>query len=162
MSSVAEAGLALGYGLASALVPIVNAEAYAVVAGHRRGHALVTVIALALGQTAGKLLLFDAARRGTGRLAQILARRSRSGRAAAAGVRWAGRIQRWLSRRRTALPTVLASAAIGVPPLAVVSLAAGTAGLRHREFAVACLLGRVLRFALLVLPAALAYGVFHK
>ncbi|GHJ54592.1 membrane protein [Nonomuraea sp. TT08I-71] len=156
MSSVAEAGLALAYGLASALVPIVNAEAYAVVAGHRGGHALVTVIALALGQTAGKLLLFDAARRGTGRLAQKLARRSRSGRAAAAGVRWAGRIQRWLSRRRTALPTVLASAAIGVPPLAVVSLAAGTAGLRHREFAVACLLGRVLRFALLVLPAALA------
>ncbi|MFF4893547.1 VTT domain-containing protein [Micromonospora chersina] len=156
MSSLAEAGLALGYGLASALVPIVNAEAYAVVAGHRGGHALVTVIALALGQTAGKLLLFDAARRGTGRLAQILAHRSRPGRAAAAGARWAGRIQRWLSRRRTALPTVLASAAIGVPPLAVVSLAAGTAGLRHREFAVACLLGRVIRFALLVLPAALA------
>ncbi|MGN9812862.1 VTT domain-containing protein [Micromonospora sp. BQ11] len=156
MSSLAEAVLALGYGLASALVPIVSAEAYAVVAGHRGGHALVVVLALALGQTAGKLLLFEAARRGKGRLAQKLTHRSRSGRAAASGARWAKRSQRWLSRRRTALPTVLVSATVGVPPLAVVSLAAGTAGLRHHEFAVACLLGRVSRFALLVLPAALA------
>ncbi|MFC4022004.1 VTT domain-containing protein [Micromonospora sp. GCM10011542] len=156
MNGLAEAAVALGYGFASALVPVVNAEAYAVVAGHRGGHALVAVLALACGQTAGKLLLFEAARRGTGRLAQKLTHRSRSGRAAARDARWAGRIRRWLSRRRTALPTVLVSAAVGVPPLAVVSLAAGTAGLRHWEFAVACLLGRVLRFALLVLPAALA------
>ncbi|RLP86775.1 VTT domain-containing protein [Micromonospora sp. CV4] len=156
MSSLGEAVVALGYGLASALVPVVNAEAYAVVAGHRGGHALVAVLALALGQTAGKLLLFEAARRGTGRLARKLARRTRSGRAAARAARWAGRIRRWLSRRRTALPTVLVAAAVGVPPLAVVSLAAGTAGLRHWEFAVSCLLGRVIRFALLALPAALA------
>ncbi|GAB3086121.1 hypothetical protein GCM10027186_53390 [Micromonospora schwarzwaldensis] len=45
------------------------------VAGHRGSHALVAVLALALGQTAGKLLLFDAARRGTGRLAQKPAHR---------------------------------------------------------------------------------------
>ncbi|MET8349104.1 MULTISPECIES: VTT domain-containing protein [unclassified Micromonospora] len=156
MSSLAEVAVALGYGLASALVPVVNAEAYAVVAGQRGGHALVAVLALGLGQTAGKLLLFEAARHGTGRLAQKLAHRSRSGRAAARAARWAGRIRRWLSRRRTAVPTVLVSATVGVPPLAVVSLAAGTAGLRRWEFAVACLLGRVIRFALLALPAALA------
>ncbi|WP_353962113.1 VTT domain-containing protein [Micromonospora lupini] len=145
----------LGYGLASALVPVVNAEAYAVVAGHRGGHVVVAVVALALGQTAGKLLLFESARRGTGWLARKLGHRSRSGRTAARAARWTEPIRRWLSRRRTALPTVLVSAAVGVPPLAVVSFAAGTAGLRHWEFAVACLLGRVLRFAALVLPAAL-------
>ncbi|WP_410821039.1 hypothetical protein [Micromonospora sp. 050-3] len=157
MSSLAEAVVALGYGVASALVPIVNAEAYAVVAGHRGGHALVAVVvALALGQTAGKLLLFESARRGSGRLARKVAKRKRSGRAAARAARWTEPIRRWLSRRRTALPTVLASAAVGVPPLAVVSLAAGTAGLRRWEFAVACLSGRVIRFALLVLPAVLA------
>lgn len=156
MSSLAEAVVALGYGLASALVPIVNAEAYAVVAGHRGGHALIAVLALGLGQTAGKLLLFEAARHGTGRLAQKLAQRHRSGRAAARAARWAGPIRRWLSRRRTALPTVLVSATLGVPPLAVVSVAAGTAGLRRWEFAGSCLLGRLIRFALLALPAALA------
>ncbi|MBQ0993056.1 hypothetical protein KBX08_23565 [Micromonospora sp. H61] len=156
MSSLAEAVVALGYGVASALVPIVNAEAYAVVAGQRGGHALVAVVALALGQTAGKLLLFESARRGSGRLAQKVAKRGKPGRAAARAARWTEPIRRWLSRRRTALPTVLASAAVGVPPLAVVSLAAGTAGLRRWEFAVACLSGRVIRFAVLVLPVVLA------
>ncbi|MEU1747284.1 hypothetical protein ACWD8I_28715 [Micromonospora arida] len=158
MSSLAETVVALGYGVASALVPIVNAEAYAVVAGQRGGgHALVAVVvALALGQTVGKLLLFESARRGSGRLAQKVAKRAKSGRAAARAARWTEPIRRWLSRRRTALPTVLASAAVGVPPLAVVSLAAGTAGLRRWEFAAACLSGRVIRFALLVLPAVLA------
>ncbi|MET8258685.1 hypothetical protein ACFYPG_17840 [Micromonospora sp. NPDC005553] len=156
MSSLVEAVVALGYGVASALVPIVNAEAYAVVAGQRGGHALVAVLALALGQTAGKLLLFESARRGSGRLALKIAKRAKSGRAATRAARWTEPIRRWLSRRRTALPTVLASAAVGVPPLAVVSLAAGTAGLRRWEFAVACLSGRVIRFALLVLPAVLA------
>ncbi|MEU7777823.1 hypothetical protein ACIP95_13480 [Micromonospora parva] len=156
MNSLAEAVVALGYGLASALVPVVNAEAYAVVAGHRGGHALLAVLALALGQTVGKLLLFESARRGSGRLARTLARRDESGRAAARTARWTAPIRRWLSRRRTALPTVLVSATVGVPPLAVVSLAAGTAGLRRWEFAVVCLSGRMLRFAVLVLPAALA------
>jgi membrane protein YqaA with SNARE-associated domain len=151
-----EALAALGYGFASALVPIVNAEAYAVVAGHRGGHAAIVVVALALGQTAGKLLLFEAARRGTGRLSRLLRRHNRSGRAAARAARWGERIRRWLSRRRTGLPTVLLSAAVGLPPLALVSIAAGTAGLRHWEFAAVCLLGRAIRFAVLALPAAVA------
>nr|WTA69484.1 VTT domain-containing protein [Micromonospora sp. NBC_00855] len=156
MSGLAEAVVALGYGVASALVPVVNAEAYAVVAGQRAGHALVAVIALALGQTAGKLLLFESARRGSGRLARKVAKRGKSGRPAARAARWTEPIRRWLSRRRTAVPTVLVSAAVGVPPLAVVSLAAGTAGIRRWEFAGACLSGRVIRFALLLLPAVLA------
>ncbi|SCF17109.1 SNARE associated Golgi protein [Micromonospora coriariae] len=156
MSGVVEAAAALGYGFASALVPVVNAEAYAVVAGHSGGYAVIAVIALAVGQTAGKLLLFEAARRGTGRLARRLARRSRSGRVAARTARWAEPVRRWLSHRRTGLPTVLLSALVGVPPLALVSIAAGTAGLRHWEFAIACLLGRVVRFAIVALPAALA------
>ena len=156
MSGLVEAMVALGYGLASALVPVVNAEAYAVVAGQRGGHTVVAVLALALGQTAGKLLLFESARRGTGRLARTLARRNRSGSAAARAGRWAAPIRRWLSRRRTGLSTVLVSAALGVPPLAVVTLAAGAAGgLERWEFAAACCLGRVARFAVLALPIAL-------
>ena len=50
---------------------------------------------------------------------------------------------------------VLASASVGLPPLAVVSLAAGAAGQRRWEFAGACLVGRVIRFAALVLPTML-------
>ena len=156
MTGLVEALIALGYGLVSALIPVVNAEAYAVLAGQRTGHAVVVVVALAVGQTVGKLLLFEAARRGTGRLNQKLARRNRSGRAQARASRWAEPIRRWLSRRRTGLPTVFVSAAVGIPPLALVSLAAGTANLRHWEFATACLVGRLIRFAVLVLPATFA------
>jgi membrane protein YqaA with SNARE-associated domain len=155
VTGLVEAATTFGYGLVSALVPVVNAEAYAVLAGHRTGRAVLVVVVLAFGQTAGKLLLFEAARRGTGRLNQRLARRKRTGRAQARATRWAARIRRWLSGRRTGLPTVFVSAAVGIPPLALVSLAAGTADLRHWEFATACFAGRVIRFAALVLPTAL-------
>jgi membrane protein YqaA with SNARE-associated domain len=144
VTALVVAVVTLGYGFASALVPVVNAEAYALVAGHRSGHYLVIIVALALGQTAGKLLLFEAARRGTGRFN----RRRRS-------VRWTEPVRRWLSRRRTGLPTVFVSAAVGLPPLALVSLAAGTSSLRRWEFATTCLAGRLIRFAALVLPTAL-------
>ncbi|MEV4617630.1 hypothetical protein AB0J74_02800 [Asanoa sp. NPDC049573] len=164
MNGLVEAVSGLGYGLGSALVPLVNAEAYAVVAGRHGSQGLVAVFALALGQTAGKLLLFESARGGTGWLARRFERRGRAAarrferrsRAAARTARWAEPIRRWLSSRRTGLPTVFVSAAAGIPPLAVVSLAAGTAGLRRWEFAAACLLGRVIRFSLFALPAMLA------
>ena len=103
---------------------------------------------LAVGQTVGKLVLFEAARRGTGRLRAVP---RRDGRAA----RWAGRI-RAPAARRTGLPLVLASAAVGLPPLAVVSLAAGAAGQRRCEFGALCLIGRTARFAVLALPVAWA------
>ena len=155
MIGLVEAMTALGYGLASALVPVVNAEAYAVLAGHRSGHGVVVVVVLAFGQTTGKLLLFETARRGTGRWNRKLARGSRSGRAPARTSRWAEPTRRWLSSRRTGLPTVFVSATVGIPPLALVSLAAGTADLRHWEFATACFAGRSIRFAALVLSTAL-------
>jgi len=113
------------------------------------------VLGLALGQTAGKLLLLESTRRPSGPLGRWIVRRPRSGRVTAPAARWAAPIRRWLSRRRTALPTVLVSATTGIPPSAMVSLAAGTAGLRRWEFATMCLLGRLIRFAVLALPAAL-------
>ena len=111
------------------------------------------MLALAVGQTAGKLLLFEAARRGGGRLGSWVRRRE-----AESGVRrserWSQRIKEALGSRRTGHPLVLVSASVGVPPLAAVSLAAGAAGLRRWEFAALCLLGRTARFGVLALPAA--------
>ena len=153
MGWLTEGLLALAVGAASALLPVVNAEAYALVAA-TRAHVAVAiglVVALAVGQTAGKLLLFEAARRGTGRLATRFARPG-EGRAA----RWTGRVRGLMTRRRTGLPTVLASAALGLPPLAVVSLAAGASDQRRWEFGALCLAGRTARFAALTLPAVYA------
>jgi len=142
---------ALGFGLVSALVPVVNAEAYAITAGavHPAGLVLV-VIALAVGQTAGKVVIFEAARSGSGRLV-----RRRQGKVAASRwASWSDRLRVALTGRRAGPALVFASASVGVPPLLAVSLAAGAAGQRRCWFALTCLAGRTLRFGLLALPLA--------
>lgn len=154
MTELLEPVLAVVVGVASALLPLINAEAFALLAVARTPVllAVVVVVALAVGQTVGKLVLFEAARRGSGRLHARFAGHGEGGRAA----RWADRVRGWLTRRRTGVPTVLAAASLGLPPLAVVSLAAGAAGQRRWEFGVICLVGRTARFAALALPVALA------
>lgn len=139
---------ALGTGFASALVPVVNAEAAALLAvATFPGSALTAVVlALAVGQTAGKLVLFESARRGGRRL---WTRHVRSPRA----VRWAGRVETALTAPRLGPAVVLCAAAVGLPPLAVVALVAGAAGQHRVVFTVVCLLGRTLRFALVVTSA---------
>jgi hypothetical protein len=130
----------LGTGAVSALVPLVNAEAYGILAA-TRSHTwlpVAIVLALALGQTAGKLVLFESARRGATRFAAKLTK-----------ARWAGLV--------TGPPVVLASAALGIPPLAVVSLTAGASGQCRWLFGVLCMVGRTARFAVIVLPVAWAW-----
>ena len=153
MNWPAEFGLAAAAGVVSALLPVVSAEAYALLAAARTHgvEAMTVVLALAIGQTIGKLVLFGAARRGSGRLHTRLCRRG-EGRAA----RWHDRVCSLMTRRRTGLPTVLASAAVGLPPLALVSLVAGASAQRRWEFGTVCLVGRVARFAALTLPTVYA------
>jgi membrane protein YqaA with SNARE-associated domain len=147
-----EGAVALAYGALSALVPVVNAEVYAVAAAARDTGpvtTLVVVLALAAGQTAGKVVIFEAARLGGSRFARRRAARAATDRRG----RWSARIVGALRSRRTGLPLVLCSAAVGLPPLAAVSAAAGVSGQRRWEFAVTCLVGRSIRFAALALPA---------
>ena len=153
MNWLEESGLAAAVGVVSALLPIVNAEAYLLLAAVRTHGvgAVALVLALAVGQTVGKLMLFQAARQGSGRLHARLCRRG-EGRAA----RWHDRVCGLMARRRTGLPTVLASATVGLPPLALVSLAAGTSAQRRWEFGTVCLLGRAARFAALTVPTVYA------
>jgi membrane protein YqaA with SNARE-associated domain len=143
-------GLLFGFG--SAIVPLLNAEGYAVVASARGGWLAAAGIAVALGagQTAGKLLLFETARRGSARLSALM-RRDRHGPG-----RWSARVQRLLGERRTGIPLVLLSSTVGLPPLAAVALAAGASSQRRMEFGVACLAGRLVRFGALAIPAAIA------
>jgi len=151
MNLLAATCLGLAVGFCSALVPVFNAEAYAVASVAVSPWLVVPIIvALALGQTAGKLLLFEAARRGSTRF-----RRVRKG-PGHRSVRWAHRIQQSLREPRTAIPLVLTSAGLGLPPLAVVSVAAGAAGQRRSGFALMCFAGRTVRFTALAVPVALA------
>jgi membrane protein YqaA with SNARE-associated domain len=138
--------LAISTGVASALLPIVNGEAALTAAAlaHPAALTLAVACALALGQTAGKLVLFESA----GRAAR---RRQRPAPAAARHTgsrarRWQQRSVRLLQDRWSGNGLVLLSASVGVPPLAVVSLAAGGAGARRTDFALCCLSGRTVRF----------------
>ena len=112
------AGLALAMGVGSALLPLINAEAYALVtaAGATSLTVAAVVVALSVGQTMGKVVLFETARRGSGRLAPR-------------ANRWTERVGGWLRSDRTGPPVVLAAAVVGIPPLAIVSVVAGAAGL---------------------------------
>lgn len=156
MSHLLSLLVATGTGAASALVPVINAEAYAMVAAARSSSVWVYVVmaALAVGQTAGKLVLFESARRGTGRWSARFGEVATTSR----GVRWATRVRGWLGSDHTGGPLVFASAAIGLPPLAIVSLASGASSQRRWVFATLCLAGRTLRFAAIVRPTAYLLG----
>lgn len=139
------AAAALGTGLASAWIPVVNAEAAVVAAGLTMSApvALLVALSMALGQTGGKVVLFEIARRG--------ARRFRGHRTAPRPGSWRQRIIGQMRGRRRTNAVVLLSAGVGVPPLAVVSLVAGGLEGRRSDFALCCMLGRGARFGGLAL-----------
>lgn len=169
---------ALAVGAASALVPVVNAEVVALGVGATSTVALAAVVALALaiGQTAGKLVIFSAARHGstwrrkkrievTPTVSKATAPpRRRATRSRAWHVlsrRWAGaghRAMAVLDSRWRGGGVVLLSASVGLPPLALVSAGCGLARTRRSDFAACCLAGRSIRFLSLSVPLAVWSG----
>ncbi|TIC82784.1 hypothetical protein [Nocardioides sp. GY 10127] len=153
---------ALGLGGLSAVVPVVNAEALAAAAGgFGAWQAVGLVLALALGQSTARMVLFEAGRRGSARCAaRSSASRAPRARHRAgsrwAESRWAGWTRERLSCRGSRSSLVLASAAVGLPPLTVISVAAGAAQQPRWEFWSLCVVGRIVRFGVLAVPAVLA------
>lgn len=166
-SSLGELGSGLGLagdvlvgllaGLGSALLPLVNAEAWLALRSHSSWVTLLLIaMALAVGQTAGKVVLFEAARRGRawhGRRRESGAHRALPSPSPRTLRRRAlqQRVTARLSDPRTAGSAILASAALGLPPLAFTSVSAGALGTSRRQFAALCLLGRLARFVVLAL-----------
>ncbi len=153
LATLASLAGGLGLGLGSALLPLVNAEAYVVLVSARHPALVLlglTVLGVALGQTAGKVLLFE-----TGRRARRPAWLGRRTEHREPHPRWA-RLGNLLRRPRTGVPLVISSASLGLPPLAVVSVLAGASGQHRGTFAALCFAGRLVRFAVLATPLALA------
>jgi membrane protein YqaA with SNARE-associated domain len=165
-------GLTLGLfggGLASGLVPVVNAEALlgAAVAGEPAAWMLL-VLGMTSGQSVAKVLIYLTARDGSerlGRLHLVAPRLTRVGGrtpCSAAGRRKTPPVLRaawaWsLCHLRTPVAgtaVVTMSALVGLPPLVVVSGMAGMARLRLALFVPACFAGRLARFALIAWPIA--------
>lgn len=169
--------LGLVVGAISAVTPFLPIEAYVIGLAVTRAPtvAVAGAVAAAIGQTAGKLVLFTAAR-SAGHSRWVSRLRARGAKAAAeveadddagepgpAGVfrRALRRVGAWVRRAnaagiallsgRAGPAVVLVSGAVGIPPLLAIAFYAGTSTMRVRNFLIACLVGRTIRFVVLAL-----------
>jgi membrane protein YqaA with SNARE-associated domain len=152
-----QALLAIGFGIGSAVIPFLNAEAYVLGAGVSGALNPVTAgIGVAIGQTIGKLAMFLAVRYRPGYAA---GRTHREPRALDLSTRL-GRLRQWyrdtskrmldgLGDPRYGIPVTLLSAFVGIPPLYAVCLIAGASRMRVLTFTATVLTGRVGRFVLI-------------
>jgi len=153
----------LGIGVASALIPLVNAEAYlgalaATGVGGGQGDAatlwLLSFVA-AVGQTIGKVIYYEL---GRSSLKWAWVRRKTE------TPKWQDRLTRWRakvdSNRLGAGALVFAAASLGVPPLAVIAVIAGQLNINRYVFIANVLVGRTLRFAAVLFGVGLL-GIGH-
>ncbi|MCW2811732.1 MAG: hypothetical protein JWP61_2190 [Friedmanniella sp.] len=151
----------VGYGVASAIVPLINAEAYVIASQMSEVASPVFVaVGVGIGQTIGKLLLFLGVRRGREfpfvrhRRAELRAQPVGPARARFRAVM--ARLLKLVGQKRWGLPIVGVAALVGLPPLYAVALLAGATRMRPLWFVLVVLLGRTARF---VLVAAGMHGV---
>jgi membrane protein YqaA with SNARE-associated domain len=174
--------LGLVVGAVSAVTPFLPVEAYVIGLAVTRSPAVAVAgaVAAAIGQTVGKVVLFETARsasssrwlrrlrdRGAKEAAEVAAAAAASGADPAGGpVRRAfRRLGAWLRRANAAgiallsgrwgPVVVLVSGAVGIPPLLAIAFYAGTSRMNVRAFVLTCLAGRTIRFVVLALGSGL-------
>jgi membrane protein YqaA with SNARE-associated domain len=143
----------IGFGVVSAIVPVVNAEAY-VIASQMSAVAgpIPIAIGIAVGQTIGKLVLFFGVREGR-ELSFVKHRRElqkqRPIGPTRARLRAAvAKLLDLVGQKRWGLPIVLVAAIFGFPPLYAVALLAGATTMRPLWFGLTVFVGRLCRFLL--------------
>jgi membrane protein YqaA with SNARE-associated domain len=158
-----QALLSIGFGIGSAVVPVLNAEAYLVAVGVSGALDPVTAaIGVSIGQTIGKIALFLAVRYRPGYTSRMAGKEPR----AVDLTTRRGRLVQWnrdlskrlldaLSEPRWGVPVTLLSAFVGIPPLYGVALIAGASRMRLLTFALPVLVGRTARFVALGLGISL-------
>jgi membrane protein YqaA with SNARE-associated domain len=155
--------LAIGFGIGSAVVPVLNAEAYVLGVGVSGAlNPVVAAVGISIGQTIGKVAMFLAVRHRPGYTGK---KKSKEPKAVDLDTRW-GRFVQWnrdlskrlldaLSDRRWGVPVTLLSASIGIPPLYGVALIAGASRMGVVTFALSVLTGRSARFIALALGVSM-------
>jgi membrane protein YqaA with SNARE-associated domain len=143
----------IGFGTVSAVVPVVNAEAYVIASQMSAVIGPIPIaIGIAIGQTLGKLLLFFGVREGK-ELPFIKHRREAqkqrpAGRTRARFRAAMAKLLDLVGQKRWGLPIVLVAAIVGFPPLYAVALLAGATTMRPIWFGLTVLVGRLCRFLL--------------
>lgn len=140
----------LGLALLSAIVPWINAEAIAIAlpaVAHTPVQLTTLIMAVTIGQMAGKCVVYCAGRRG----------------ARIGSPRMAERLARWQTRAAAspwqAIGLVGFSSIVGIPPFYVMSAIAGAVRMNLGWFLAAGTLGRLIRFSALALGVRmLVYG----
>ncbi|GAA1549454.1 hypothetical protein GCM10009804_02400 [Kribbella hippodromi] len=150
--------LAVGFGIGSAVIPVMNAEAYVLGVGVSGAlDPVVAAIGVSIGQTIGKVAMFLAVRYRPG----YADRKSKEPKPVNLDTRW-GRFVQWnrgvskrlldaMSDSRWGAPVTLLSAFIGIPPLYGVALIGGASRMKTVVFTLSVLVGRCARFVLLAL-----------
>ncbi|MBB4682740.1 YqaA family protein [Amycolatopsis jiangsuensis] len=164
----------LGVAFGSAIVPLVNAELFVLTlcASQQNPHWLWLGGAVAIGQIAGKLLYYLAAR-GSIRLPKFLHDRVHAERPLTPRrVRWQQRTklirskvealrERCQRHPHWMTTTYGISSVVGLPPFMATSVLAGVVRMRLATFLAAGLAGRWVRFSLLAAAPAVFTGWLH-
>jgi membrane protein YqaA with SNARE-associated domain len=143
----------IGFGTVSAVIPIVNAEAYVIASQMSAVMGPIPIaIGIAIGQTIGKLLLFFGVREGK-ELRFVKHRREiqkqrQVGRVRARFRVFMAKLLDLVGQERWGLPIVLVAAVVGFPPLYAVALLAGATTMKPVWFGLTVLVGRLCRFLL--------------
>ena len=150
-----------GLGLASALIPLINIEIYlsGLVAAQRvgAGQSVALAIASGVGQTIGKIIWYEIAARSMEsawvkkKLAQDKWKLSYT--------KWQLRIQ---GRPWYAGSIIFAAAFLGVPPLLVLAVVAGSLRMPRTVFIPMVLVGRIGRFYLILAAGGSLYDIVFK
>jgi membrane protein YqaA with SNARE-associated domain len=169
--------LGLVVGAVSAVTPFLPVEAYVIGLAVTRspGVAVAGALAAAVGQTAGKVVLFYTARgaatskwlqrlrdRGAKEAAEITAAEEageeppggpvkRALRPVGHGLKRANAVGIRLLSGRWGPVVVLVSGVVGIPPLLAIAFYAGTSKMHVRAFVITCFVGRAIRFVVLAL-----------
>jgi membrane protein YqaA with SNARE-associated domain len=143
----------IGFGTVSAIVPIVNAEAYVIASQMSAVMGPIPIaIGIAMGQTVGKLLLFFGVRRGKElsfvKHRQEVRKQRPVGPTRARFRAVMAKLLDLVGQERWGLPIVLVAAIVGFPPLYAVALLAGATTMSPVWFGLTVLVGRLCRFLL--------------
>jgi len=145
----------LGLSVASALIPLINIEIYLGVLASQVGPARSVVLALAAGggQTIGKVIWYEGARRSFE--SDWVQKKLSKG-------KWRQSYQIWYDRIHGrpwyAGAIMFASAFLGVPPLLALAMVAGTLKMPMWVFLPTVFVGRVLRFYLILMGVGSVLG----
>jgi membrane protein YqaA with SNARE-associated domain len=151
--------LSVAFGAGSAVVPVLNAEAYIVGVGVSGVlQPVVAAVCVGVGQSLGKVGLFLAVRHRPGWAALHASKEfkpvdltTRRGRWRHRSSQAAKRMLDAIGDSRYGVPVILLSAFVGFPPLYAVALISGASRMRVLVFALTVLVGRVSRFVLLII-----------